>query len=138
MKKLLAPLKNNGGAVGSIPLMFFMLIASIFLYLGIDLYGYIVQQQKLTVATNELLEVVKAENGYDSVNREQFDRLIQKSGIDPTRVTLTATPKRVARGETVEIETSMVYECIGLKPFGETVKLPIRVKANGLAHTFFR
>ncbi|MNI99239.1 hypothetical protein D3C76_1722420 [compost metagenome] len=72
------------------------------------------------------------------MNREQFDRLVQKSGIDPARVTLTATPKQVARGETVIIETGMEYECIGLKPLGKTVKLPIRVKANGLAHTFFR
>ncbi|KHF32066.1 hypothetical protein CM49_05734 [Paenibacillus sp. P1XP2] len=89
LKTWLAPLRNNRGAVGSIPLMFFTLVAAIFLYLGIDLYGYIVQQQKLTVATNELLEVIKAENGYDSANREQFNRLIQKSGIDPARVTLT-------------------------------------------------
>lgn len=138
LKKWLVPLRNNRGAVGSIPLMFFMLVAAIFLYLGIDLYGYIVQQQKLTVATNELLEVVKAENGYDSVNREQFNRLIQKSGIDPARVTLTATPKLVERGNTVEVEASMEYECIGLKPLGKTVKLPIRVKQDGLARTFFR
>lgn len=138
LKIWLAPLRNNCGAVGSIPLMFFTLVAAIFLYLGIDLYGYIVQQQKLTVATNELLEIIKAENGYDSANREQFNRLIQKSGIDPARVTLTATPKLVERGNTVEIEASMEYECIGLKPLGKTVKLPIRVKQDGLARTFFR
>ena len=134
----LAPLRNNQGAVGSIPLMFFVMVASVFLYLGIDVYGYISQQQKLTIASNELLEVIKAENGFDAVNREQFDRLLQKTGIDPAKVTLTATPKLVARGETVVVEASMVYECIGLKPLGETVKLPIRVQANGLAHTFFR
>ncbi|RAI89603.1 uncharacterized protein DUF4320 [Paenibacillus pabuli] len=134
----LAPLRNNRGAVGSIPLMFFVMVASVFLYLGIDVYGYISQQQKLTIASNELLEVIKAENGFDAVNREQFDRLLQKTGIDPAKVTLTATSKRVDRGDPVTVEASMVYECIGLKPLGKTVKLSIRVEANGLAHTFFR
>lgn len=138
LKRWSAPLSNSRGAVGSIPLMFFMLVAAIFLYLGIDLYGYIVQQQKLTVATNELLEIVKAENGYDSINREQFDKLVQKSGIDPAKVTLSATPKQVERGGTVVVEARMVYECIGLKPLGKTVELPIRVKQDGLARTFFR
>ncbi|SEL30608.1 DUF4320 family protein [Paenibacillus sp. OK003] len=138
LKTCLVPLRNNIGAVSSIPLMFFVMIASVFLYLGIDAYGYISQQQKLTIASNELLEVIKAENGFDPVNREQFDRLLQKTGIDPAKVTLTATPKLVARGDTVVVESSMVYECIGLKPLGKTVKLPIRVQANGLAHTFFR
>lgn len=137
-KKWLTPLRNNRGAVGSIPLMFFVMVASVFLYLGIDVYGYISQQQKLTIAGNELLEVIKAENGFDAVNREQFDRLLQKTGIDPSKVTLTATPKRVDRGDPVTVEASMVYECIGLKPLGKTIKLPIRVETNGLAHTFFR
>lgn len=138
LKRLTVPINNNHGAVGSIQTIFFIFVASIFLYIGIDAYGYVSLQQKLTLANNELLEIVKAENGYDASNRTQYDDLLRKIGIDPNEVTLTATPKLVQRGESVEVESSIVYECIGLKPLGQTVRVPINVKANGLAHTFFR
>lgn len=138
LKSLIAPLKNNRGAVGSIQTIFFIFVASVFLYIGIDVYGYVSLQQKLTLANNELLEIIKAENGYDASNRTQYDDLLRKIGIDPSKVTLTATPKLVQRGESVEIESSIVYECSGLKPLGQTVRVPITVKVNGLAHTFFR
>jgi hypothetical protein len=138
LKRLVAPLNNRHGAVGSIQTMFFIFVSSIFCYIGIDVYGYVSLQQKLTLANNELLEVIKAENGYDASNRASFDDLLRRNGVDPSKVMLTATPKLVQRGETVEIESSIVYECIGLKPMGQTVRVPIHVKVNGLAHTFFR
>lgn len=138
LKRLIAPLSNQRGAIGSIQTIFFIFVASIFLYIGIDVYGYVSLQQKLTLANNELLEIIKAENGYDASNRTQYDDLLRKIGVDPSKVTLTATPKLVQRGESVEIESSIVYECIGLKPLGQTVRVPITVKVNGLAHTFFR
>lgn len=134
MRRLL----NNKGGVDSLPLMFFLLVACIFVYLFVDIYGYISLKQKITMAANEMIEIMKAENGFDATNKQQFDNFVQKLGLDPLKISVNGTPKLVQRGTAIDFVARMEYECVGLKPFGKTVKIPIEVTANGLAHTFIR
>ncbi|WP_223264369.1 DUF4320 family protein [Paenibacillus sp. IHB B 3084] len=109
------------------------------LYCSVDLYGYWSQRQKLIIGANELMEVMKAENGYQIANRRQFDNMIVTMGIDPAKVTITeATPRLVQRGNTLNLTVNMNYETIGLKPMGKRLDLPIHVSVEGLAHRFIR
>jgi Flp pilus assembly protein TadG len=135
LKKLLG---NQQGEAGMLSFMYIFLMLLIFAYLGIDIYGYMVTKQNLTLAVNETLEIVKAENGYDHTTKQSFDDFIIKLGLDPSKVTVTATNKTVQRGTPVEVVASTKYEAKGLKPFGNTLNLDIEVKANGLAHAFIR
>ncbi|GIP08234.1 hypothetical protein J1TS5_04040 [Paenibacillus macerans] len=139
LNRIKQPMSNEKGEGSMFWLMFFLLIFCILAYCSVDLYGYYSQRQKLVIGTNELIEVIKAENGYDATNRRQFDDLIQSQGLDPAKVTIKkATPKQVQRGNTVSLVVQMDYETIGLKPLGKELTLPITVTVNGLAHTFYR
>jgi len=125
--------------VGAIPPLFlFLLIACILLYIAIDIYGYSIQKQKLLVAANEIIEIVKAENGFDAQTQNQFDALVQKLGLDPAKITVYGTPKLVQRGSPVEVVARMEYETIGLKPLGKSLSVPIEVTVQGLARTYIR
>lgn len=139
-EKLKFPLTNQrGGIASSISIIFSLLVACILLYCSVDLYGYWSQRQKLVIGANELMEVMKAENGYQITNRRQFDNMIVTMGIDPAKVTITeATPRLVQRGDTLKLSVEMNYETIGLKPMGKRLDLPIHVSVEGLAHRFIR
>lgn len=131
-------LKDNRGEGHAIAIMFFLLVASIILYCSVDLYGVMSQRQKLTIASNELMEIMKSENGYDATNRSQFDELIRSQGLDPGKVTVQATPKLVQRGAPLELVVSTNYNFIGLKPLGQELSVPITITTMGLAHTYLR
>ncbi|MNN40785.1 hypothetical protein D3C81_1548710 [compost metagenome] len=118
--------------------MFFLLVASIILYCSVDIYGFMMQKQKLGIAANELMEIMKSENGYDEVNRSQFDELVRSQGLDPAKITVQATPKLVQRGATLELNVSMDYTFIGLKPLGHEITIPNTFRTTGLAHTYLR
>lgn len=140
MRKWMQPLRNQRGAIAStVTTMFSILVASILIYCCIDVYGYISLRQKVVIAVNEEMEVMKAENGFSQVNRQSFDRLLRGQGIDPSKVTITeATPKTVQRGETLVFKAHMDYDIIALKPLGKSLHVPINVQTVGLAHKYIR
>ncbi|MCE3203480.1 DUF4320 family protein [Paenibacillus sonchi] len=138
LRRMRSVLSNNRGEGHAIAILFFLLIASIMLYCAVDVYGYMTQKQKLTIAANELMEIIKSENGYDATNRSQFDYLALSQGLNPAAISVEATPKLVQRGATIELNVSMNYRFIGLKPLGQEITIPIKVHTSGLAHTYLR
>lgn len=138
--KMLKYLKNERGDGGGIVLLISIFFFCIMAYLGVDIYGYVNLKQNMNLAANETMEIFKAENIFDDTTRDQFNTFISKLGVDPDKVTITASPEgnMVQRGDPVEIKVFATYECRALVPLGYTITFPAEVTVNGLAHTFVR
>jgi hypothetical protein len=138
MKRLLLVLRSKKGEGISITIPILTLLLAIFIYFGIDVYGYLSTAQKVRSVASETLEIMKADNGFSFDTKQYFDSLARDYGLDPSQMTVTATPQRVQRGATVSITVKTTYKVLSLKPFGKQVTADIDVFESGLAHTFFR
>ncbi|MNW44587.1 hypothetical protein D3C74_218250 [compost metagenome] len=92
----------------------------------------------MKTAANEVLQLVKVENGAGSSTRAKFNDLLTKMGMDPSLVTFQATPKLVQRGDQVEIVATREYNVFALKAIGVDYSVQIKVKTVGLAHKYIR
>ncbi|MEC0167369.1 DUF4320 family protein [Paenibacillus graminis] len=104
--------------------------------------GSIVQsvtiRNNLRTASNEVLQIMKVENGADYATRQQFNMLLAKMGMDPSKVSFEATPKPLQRGDLVEVTVSYPYRVFALKLVGSDYTVPITVHVSGLAHKYIR
>ncbi|WP_214607718.1 hypothetical protein, partial [Mycobacterium tuberculosis] len=57
---------------------------------------------------------------------------------DPSKVIYTATPKLVQRGDELEITAETESQLWAAKMFLIDYKIPIKVRATGLAHKYIR
>lgn len=138
IKQFLSGEKGDGGAwvVGAIVGFYvvFLIVAA-----GTDSVVQNIIRGNLKNAANETLQMMKVENGADSGTRQRFNELLEDFGIDPTKVTFSATPKTVQRGDKVEITAIMQYERKSMRLLGASnITVPIEVHASGLAHKYIR
>lgn len=139
MSKFRSLVRNEKGGVGNLyVLLFSILIFCIFMLLSVSVYQIYVKRDVIQTAANEVLQVMKVENGADSTTRSKFDDLLRKQGMDPSKVKFTATPKLVQRGDVLEIQASVDHNIFGLKAVGIDYTMKIKVHISGLAHKFIR
>ena len=130
---------NQRGDMNAIGTLFIIFVMVIFIFVGIDVYGYMSTKNKLTQAAQETLEIMKSDGGFDYDTREFFYDYARKRGLDLTTITVVGTPKLVQRGNSIELKTSSIYVLKALKPLGlGELKWDVNVSVDGLARTYFR
>ncbi|WP_171718373.1 DUF4320 family protein [Paenibacillus phytohabitans] len=121
-----------------VSILIYSLIVIFFLFLGLSIWQYTEAKSTINSAANEVLQVMKVQNGANAQTRQQFNDLLVRSGMDPSTVTFQATPQTVQRGDLLEIKASKVVDIYAAKILGLTFTLPINVKVTGLAHKLIR
>ncbi|GGG06215.1 hypothetical protein GCM10010912_58540 [Paenibacillus albidus] len=138
MKRRLNTFKTSEQGDGIISVFFLMMITLIISLLAVTIVQYVMIRSNLRTATNEVLQVMKVENGADALTRQRFDDLLQSMGMNPGKVTFTATNKPVQRGDVLEVTAVRQYDVFALKAVGVYYSVPIKVHVSGLAHKFYR
>ncbi|MCY9542847.1 DUF4320 family protein [Paenibacillus alvei] len=129
---------EKGGLDGVFSLLFGIMFFCIFMLLSVSAYqGYVIRDN-LKTASSEVLQIMKVENGADGSTRSRFDELLRKMGMDPSKVSFSATPKLVQRGDALDVEASVDYNVFALKAIGVDYSVKIKVHVSGLAHKFIR
>ncbi|MDF9841933.1 MULTISPECIES: DUF4320 family protein [unclassified Paenibacillus] len=123
---------------GIISIFFLLLIVLIISLITVSIIQYVMIRSNLRTAANEVLQVMKVENGADQATRTRFDGLLQSMGMNPAKVFFTATPKPVQRGDLLEVTAIREYNVFALKAVGVNYTVPIQVHVSGLAHKFYR
>lgn len=123
---------------GIISFFFLMMIVLIIALIVVSIVQYLMIRSNLRTAANEVLQVMKVENGADQLTRMRLDSLLQSMGMNPAKVSLVATPKPVQRGDRLEISVTREYNVFALKAVGVNYTIPITVRIPGLAHVFYR
>ncbi|WP_139293573.1 DUF4320 family protein, partial [Mycobacterium tuberculosis] len=75
------------------------IIVIFFLFLVINLFQVGMERTAMKSTVNEIMQIMKVENGSDGSTKEKFNSLLEKNGLDPSKVIYTATPKLVQRGD---------------------------------------
>jgi hypothetical protein len=119
-------------------IVYSLLIFMIFAVIYVDLYGYFYTKNNLKQAVDETLTLMKFENGFDRETINYFNTMAAKLGLNAGEITLKGTPKKVQRGDLVELTASLDYEVKGLKPLNYPININITVHAEGLAHDKIR
>ncbi len=119
-------------------IVYSLLIFMIFAVIYVDLYGYFYTKNNLKQAVDETLTLMKFENGFDRGTISYFNTMAAKLGLNASEITLRGTPKKVQRGDLVELTASLDYEVKGLKPLNYPININITVHAEGLAHDKIR
>ncbi|MEK5163181.1 DUF4320 family protein [Paenibacillus sp. FSL R5-0527] len=127
---------ERGDALFGIP--FAVLIFMILALIAVTVIEYSILRANIRTAANEMLQVMKIENGADSKTRQRFNELLTNMGLDPAKVTFQATPKLVQRGDLVEVTATREYDVFALKALGVHYTTTIRVHVSGLAHKYIR
>lgn len=130
-------IKNEKGE-GMFYLPFILFFILIFVYMSIDLFGYMNTKSKLNTAVNETLEIVKSDNGFDQSTHAFFMNFASKLGLNVSQLEVNGTSKIVQRGMPVEVFAKTVYEVRALRPFGHIITMDVSASASGLAQTFIR
>ncbi len=123
---------------GIISIFFLLLIVLIISLITVSIIQYVMIRSNLRTAANEVLQVMKVENGADQATRARLDGLLQSMGMNPAKVSFTATPKPVQRGDLLEVTAIREYNVFALKAVGVNYTVPIQVHVSGLAHKFYR
>ena len=134
----LARWKKDEKGEGVFTFLIGILIFMILTLLAVSIYQSYAISRNLDTATSEILSTMKFENGADWNTRNQFNDLVQRLGLDPNKVTYSATPKTVQRGEVIEVKASYPYKVFALKAIGVDYEIQISSKSSGLAHKFIR
>lgn len=118
--------------------LYALLILTIVLFIGVDIFGYTVTAMKLRGVCSETLTLMKIENGFDSNTRQKFIAYAHLQGLDTSAVTVTGTPKLVQRGDVITITAAIPYVLTSLQPFGNQVTFNIKVEMWGLAQDYIQ
>lgn len=121
-----------------VSILFYSLIVTFFVMFGLSIWQYTEAKGIINSAANEVLQVMKVQNGANAQTRQQFNDLLVRAGMDPSKVTFQATSQTVQRGDVLEIKASRTVDIYGAKILGLTFSLPINVKVTGLAHKLIR
>lgn len=136
-KKFVREDKGEGG--GSFLTFFFIsYIVIFFLFLLVNLYQVGMERTSMKSTVNEVMQIMKVENGADGKTKERFNSLLQKNGLDPSKVSYKATPKTVQRGDELEIVAETESQLWAAKMFLIDYKVPLKARATGLAHKYIR
>ncbi|MGG4108826.1 DUF4320 family protein [Paenibacillus lautus] len=119
-------------------LLFAFLFSMILSMIAVSVIQYGMVKGNLKTAANETLQIMKVENGADSKTREGFNELLRDMNMDPSKVSFSATPKTVQRGDKIEITAVRELEVLGLKAIGVEYSVPVRVHVSGRAHKYIR
>ncbi len=123
---------------GIISGLYTLLVLSLTLFLGVEILSYGVSGWKIYTAGEELMELMKAENGLDEEMEARFFGLAQRLNLSDLELTVEGTPKYVQRGEPLELRIQGSYTLTCLRPLGRQWAVPLRIKLVGLAHTYIR
>jgi len=123
---------------GWLSILFIMLICCILGLTSVSVVQYVMIRSNLRTAANETLQIMKVDNGADSQTRTTFDALLRKMGMEPSKVSFTASPKTVQRGDVLDLTVVRDYNVFALKAIGVELTVPIQVHVSGLAHKFIR
>lgn len=138
MRKLVRFLKGERGAGGLASFYVISIIAIILCLVSVAIIRYAMIKSNMKTAANEVLQVMKVENGADYKTHARFDELLKKMNMDPSTVTFTATPKTKQRGDLLEVTATREYNVFPLKMFGDDYNITIVVHTAGLAHKYIR
>lgn len=138
MKRRLNTFRKSEKGDALIGVFFFLMITLIVALLAVTIVQYVMIRSNLRTASNEVLQVMKVENGADAITRQRFDGLLRSMEMDPGKVSFTATTKPVQRGDVLEVTAVREYEVFALKAVGVYYTVPIKVHVSGLAHKFYR
>lgn len=76
MSKFRSLVRNEKGGVGNLyVLLFSILIFCIFMLLSVSVYQIYAKRDVIQTAANEVLQIMKVENGADSTTRSKFDEI---------------------------------------------------------------
>ena len=123
---------------GLISGLYTLLILALGLFFGVVCLCYGLAGGKAYAAGQEILELMKAENGLDQSLKNRFAALTKRLGLEKLGLSLEGTPKYVQRGDPLELWIKGSYPLSCLRPLGKTWSAPLRIKLTGLAHTYLR
>lgn len=128
---------QSGESIITYPIL--MLFVMIILFIGVDLMGVYVANQKLRIVVSETLTLMKMDNEWNDQTQAFFNEMVDKSGF-PLEVTQEHTPASgyVQRGEVVTLKANTVYVMKALKPFDKEISFNIEVELSGLAQKYIR
>ncbi|GAC42084.1 DUF4320 family protein [Paenibacillus popilliae] len=138
MNKALNIIKNERGDILGLGTFLGLLVATIIIFAAIEFYGMIVTYDKLKLAGEDTLELMKAQNGFNGDLGNKFYNIVEKLGLDRTKVEVTGTIGPVQRGEIIELHASTPYSFIAFRPFGQELTSDIKINLSGLARTYLR
>lgn len=138
MKKAWKKFLKDEKGDGVFTFLIAILISMILMLIAVSIYQAYSINRYLDTAASETLTIMKFQNGADSNTEAQFKDLIKRSGLDPNKVSIYATPKTVQRGESIELKATYPYRVFALKAIGVDYEIQIQAKATGLAHKFVR
>lgn len=136
-KSVVECLRSKRGE-GVISALYTMLILTVVLLVGVDIFGYTVTAAKLRSTCSETLTLMKIENGFDSKTRQVFLDYAGLQGLKTSTIYVTGTPKHVQRGEVVTIMASAPYVLTSLRPLGQQFTFNINIEMWGLAQDFIQ
>lgn len=134
LKKLLFTEKGEG----IISALYTMLVLTVVLFMGIDIFGYTSTAWKLRNTCSETLTLMKMENGFDFNIERSFFRFAELQGLNTKLIKVNGTDKTVQRGDVVTIQASMPYKIRSIKPFNRQLNVDINIEMSGLAQEFVR
>ena len=123
---------------GLISGLYTMLVLAIILFLAVEIAAYGMSVWKVYGACDEIMAMMKAENGLDSAMRQRFRELTAALHLESLELRLDGTPPKVQRGDLLELWAQGKYTVRCLKPFGQSLSVPVSVRLHGLAHTYIR
>ena len=123
---------------GLISGFYVMFVLALVLFMAVDIASYAMCSWKLHGASGEIMEMMKAENGLDAGMEARFRELVSALHMEDMTITLAGTPKTIQRGELLELRVQGQYEVRCLRPLGQSIRVPVRVRVHGLAHTYIR
>lgn len=140
MNKALSIIKNERGDILGLGTFVGIFFAVIILFAAIDVYGMIVTYDKLKLAGEDTLELMKAKNVLDKNLEKRFYELVKKLELKEDKVKIGSDTTRnvVQRGEIVEFHASTTYDFIAINPFGKQISSELKIKLSGLARTYVR
>ena len=135
MRKGFVPEQSGEGLLGG---LYIMLILAIILFVAVEVASYSMSAWKLYGAAEEVMEMMKSQNGLDGAIAQRFNELAVALRLDGLEARITGTPKTVQRGDLLELHVQGRYKIYSLRPFGQELSVPMSLRLHGLAHTYIR
>jgi CheY-specific phosphatase CheX len=123
---------------GLISGLYTMMVLVVILFLAVEIAAYGMLVWKLYGACDEIMDMMKAENGLDAAMRQRFRELTAALHLEELDLRLDGTPPTVQRGDLLELKAQGQYKIRSMRPLGREFSVPVSVRLHGLAHTYIR
>jgi hypothetical protein len=127
--------QSGEGLIGG---LYTMMVLVIVMFLAVEIAAYGMSVWKLYGACDEIMDMMKAENGLDGAMKQRFRELTIALHLEDLDLRLDGTPPKVQRGDLLELRAQGQYRIRSMKPFGREFTVPVSIRLNGLAHTYIR